>query len=177
VDAGEDVVWHAGIGVRGGKQIRGRTDADVFESPDNQTAFDLELAVRAPRAFATGEFFWMTDEQQNPLTGPDLDSSGFHVQGGYMVLPATTEVGVRYARVEGNTDADDAAVTEVLAVVSYYWRAHNLKLQADAGPIRYGSNYRRLSSRARSGLPSLGSRLEAGDLTDVQIRVQMQVAF
>lgn len=74
VDAGDGLIWHAGIGVRGGKQIRGRTDPDVFENPDNQTAFDLELAVRAPRVFATGEFFWMTDTQENLAVGPDLDS-------------------------------------------------------------------------------------------------------
>jgi hypothetical protein len=69
-------------------------------------------------------------------------------------------------------------VTELRGVVGYYWQAHNLKLQADAGQIGYAENFGALSSRARQGLPSLGTRLVSGDsLRDVQLRVQMQVSF
>ena len=177
-DAGDNRVLHVGIGVRGGEPIRGRTPASIFEDADNQVAYNLEFAYKAPRVYATAEYFRMTDEQQNPIAGPDIDSDGFHAQAGFMVHPRTVEVGVRYARVAGDTDVDDGDVTEFRGVVGYFWQAHNLKLQADAGWIGYGSNYTELSSRARQGLPSLGTRLESGtELTDTQLRVQLQVAF
>lgn len=178
VDSGEKPVLHIGFAVRGGEPIRGRTPASIFEDADNQIAYNVEFAYKAPRIYATAEYFRMTDEQQNPIAGPDLDSDGFHAQAGFMVHPRTVEVGARYARVAGDTDVDDGDVTEFRGVVGYFWHAHNLKLQADAGWIEYGSNYTELSSRARQGLPSLGTRLVSGtELTDTQIRVQLQVAF
>lgn len=177
-DSGDNPVLHVGVGVRGGEPIRGRTPSAIFVDADNQTAYNLELAYKAPRVAATAEYYRMADEQQNPITGPDLDSDGFHAQAGFMLRPRTVELGVRYARVNGDTQVDDAAVTEVRGVVGYFWHAHNLKLQADAGQIGYGANYTRLSSRARQGLPPLGTRLVSGrDLTDTQVRVQLQVAF
>jgi hypothetical protein len=75
-------------------------------------------------------------------------------------------------------DVDDAAVAEWRGVVGYFWRAHNLKLQADAGQVSYGENYAQLSPRARSGLPPLGTRVSTGEsLSDTQVRVQFQLAF
>jgi phosphate-selective porin len=178
IDAGERPVLHLGVGVHGGKQIRGRSTAGAIEDPDNQTAFNLEFAYKAPRFYSTAEYFWMTDQQENPAPGPDIESNGFHVQASYMVLPRTTEVGIRYARIAGDTNVDDAESTELRGVVSYFWQAHNLKLQADAGTIGFGANFAQLSSRARQGLPALGSRLVSGtDLSDTQVRVQLQLAF
>ena len=177
-EAGDNSVLHVGVGVRGGEPIRGRTALAIFARADNQTAYNVEFAYRAPRVHATGEYFRMTDEQENPIAGPDIDSVGFHVQGGFMVRPRTVEVGLRYARVAGDTDVDDAELTEVRGVVGYYWHAHNLKLQADVGQIGYGANYAALPARARQGLLSLGTRLVNGrELTDTQVRVQLQVAF
>jgi phosphate-selective porin OprO and OprP len=177
-DSGARPVLHFGVGARTGKQIRGRTTAGVVEDPDNQTALNLEFAYKQSRFYSTAEYFWMTEEQQNPVAGPDLDSQGFHVQAGYMLAPRTTEIGIRYAAVEGNTAVSNAAVREVRGVVGYFWRAHNLKLQADVGQLRYDAGYAGLSARARSGLPSLGTRLVSGQrLADNQVRVQMQVAF
>ena len=123
------------------------------------------------------EYFWMIDERMNPLQGEDIDSQGFHAQAGYMVT-RPVEVGFRFARIEGDTDVDGAALAEWRGVVGYFWRAHNLKLQGDAGQVRYGENYALMSSRARSGLPALGTRLSAGEsLADTQVRLQFQVAF
>jgi phosphate-selective porin OprO and OprP len=171
-------VLHLGFGARTGKQIRGRTTAGIIEDPDNQTAIGAEFAYKQARFYSTAEYFWMTEEQQNPIAGPDIDSRGFHVQAGYMLLPRTTEIGVRYAAIEGNTAVSHAAVRELRGVVGYFWHAHNLKLQADAGQIRYDAGYAALSSRARAGLPSLGTRLVSGHrLADTQVRIQMQVAF
>jgi phosphate-selective porin len=175
-DAPERPVYHVGMAVRGGKQIRGRTAAATIEEPDNQTAFDVELAVKSRRVYSTAEFYWMADEQQNPTAGPTIDSRGFHVQGGVTVMPV--ELALRYARISGDTALDDAELTEWRAGVDYYWRAHSLKLQADVGQVSYGANYAALSPKARSGLPALGPRLTNGRaLSDTQVRMQFQLAF
>ncbi len=177
-DAPEKPVIHVGAGIRGGKPIRARGPAGVIERPDNQTAYNVEAAYKSRLVFATAEHFWMTDEQEVPLTGRNIDSRGFHAQAGYMVIPRKVEVGILFGRIDGDTDVDDAAVTELRGVASYYWQAHNLKLQADMGQLGYGANFGALSSRARQGLPSLGTRLVSGrSLDDLQVRVQFQLAF
>ena len=178
VDAPKSPVLHLGAGARTGKQIRGRTAADVIEDADNQTSFNGEFAYKAPRFFTTAEYFWMTDEQDNPVAGPDINSRGFHAQAGYMVLARRLDVGVLFSRITPDTDVDDAEVIELRGVVGYYWQAHNLKLQGDIGRLGFGSNFDALSSRARQGLPSLGPRLVTGEsLHDTQLRVQLQLAF
>lgn len=177
-DAPARPVLHLGVGARTGKQIRGRSPGGLVEDPDNQTAVNGEFAFKASRFYSTAEYFWMREQQQNPVAAPDFDSRGFHVQAGAMLAPRTTEVGIRYAEVEGNTGLGDSTVREIRGVVGYFWRAHTLKLQADAGQLRYDAGYAALSSRARQGLPSLGTRLVTGEeLADLQVRVQLQVAF
>lgn len=177
-DAPGRPVLHLGVGARTGKQIRGRTAADIVEDADNQTAVNAEFAYKAPRFFSTAEYFWMTDEQDNPVPGPDIDSRGFHAQAGYMVLPRRLDVGVLFSQITPDTDVDDGEVNELRGVVGYYWQAHNLKLQADIGRLGYGSNFGALSGRARQGLPSLGPRLVTGEsLNDTQLRVQLQLSF
>lgn len=177
-DAGEKGVVHLGVGMRGGKQIRGRTATGVFDNADNQTAYNVEFAYKRPRFYTTAEYFWMTDEQQVPIAGPDIDSRGFHAQAGVMPFPRKVEIGILFARIDGDTDVDDAELSELRGVVGYYWQAHNLKLQADVGQLGYGANFAAMSSRARQGLPGLGTRLVTGrSLNDAQVRVQLQVAF
>jgi phosphate-selective porin OprO/OprP len=177
-DAGPRPVLHLGAGVRTGKQIRGRTTAGIVEDADDQTAWNAEFAFKSPRVYSTAEYFWMTDEQANPVRAADVDSHGFHAQAGYMVVPRRIELGLLYARITPDRDLDDADLTELRGVVSYYWHAHNLKLQADAGQLGYGSRFGELSARARQGLPAPGPRLTTGQsLADTQVRVQMQVSF
>jgi hypothetical protein len=177
-DAGTTPVLHLGAAVRGGKAIRGRTTSGIVEDADNQLAYNVEFAFKAPRFYSTAEHFWMIDEQEHPTPSPDLNSRGFHAQAGYMVVPRKAEVGVLFARVNGNTDVDNAGVSEVRGVFGYYWQSHNLKLQSDIGQVSYDSAYGTLSSRARQGLPSLGTRLvTAQDLSDAQLRVQLTLAF
>ena len=177
-DAVRAPVLHVGAGARGGKAVRGRTPSGVIEEADNQNAYNVELAFKAPRFFATAEHFWMTDEYENPVPGPELQSRGYHAQAGYMLMPRTTEIGLLYARVRGDSDVDDAEVSELRGVASYYWQSHSLKLQADIGQVSYGSAFATLAPRARLGLPGLGTRLVTGeDLADTQLRVQLTLAF
>ena len=177
-DAGANPVLHIGLGAHAGKQIRGRSAGAAIEQADPQAAVNLEFAFKGPRFYSTAEYFWMTDDQQNPVRGRDIDSRGFHAQAGYMVVPKMTEIGVLVAQVDGDTDVDESNVDEVRVVVGYYWQAHNLKLQADIGRVGYDANFAAMPSRARQGLPGLGTRLVSGRrLTDTQVRVQVQVAF
>lgn len=177
-DAPKTPVLHLGVGARTGKQIRGRSAAGIVEDADGQTAVNAEFAYKAPRVFATAEYFWMTDEQGNPVSARDVDSRGFHAQAGYMVLPQRLEAGLLISRITPDADVDDAELSEVRGVVGYYWQAHGLKLQGDVGQIGFGDNFSALSARARQGLPSLGSRLATGQsFRDLQVRVQLQVAF
>lgn len=177
-DAPENPVIHFGAGIRGGKPIRGRSPSSVVERPDNETAYNVEFAYKSRRLFGTAEHFWMTDEQENPLDARDINARGFHAQASYAVVPRTVEVAMLVGRIEGDTDVDEAALTEIRGVASYFWQAHNLKLQVDVGQLGYGENYSALSSRARQGLPSLGTRLVSGQsFEDLQVRVQFQLAF
>jgi phosphate-selective porin OprO/OprP len=177
-DAPDDPVLHLGIGVRGGALIRGRTQSGIVQDADRQTAVDVEFAYKAPRFYSTAEFFWMTDEQRNPFDLSDIKSNGYHAQAGFMLVPRQNEVALLYAWINADTSASDSAVTELRGVFGHYWRAHNLKLQADVGQIGYQAGFAELSSRARAGLPSLGTRLVSGQsLADRQFRLQLQLAF
>ncbi len=177
-DAGAKPVLHVGFAARGGKQIRGRTLAGVVDDADDQTAWGVEFAYKAPRFYSTAEYMQMIDEQTNPTPLADIDSRGFHAQAGFMAVPKRVEIGFLVASVTANSDVDDAGVTEWRAGVGYYWQAHNLKLQADAGQLGYGARFASLSARARQGMPVLGTRLVAGrDLSDTQVRVQLTLAF
>ena len=171
-------VLHVGAAVRHGAQIRGRTPAGIVQDADDQTGFDIEFAYKAPRFYSTAEFFWMTDEQANPIALADLRSQGYHAQAGVMVVPSRAELAVRYARIEGDSSRDDSAVRELRGAFGYYWRGHNLKLQADIGQVGYDAGFAALSSRARAGLPTVGTRLVSGQsLTDTEFRLQLQLAF
>jgi phosphate-selective porin len=177
-DATDRPVLHVGGAVRGGEPIRGRAADGIVEDADRQHAVNVETAFKMGRLSATAEHFWMSDEQDNPLAGRDIDARGYHAQAGYMVLPRTTEIAVLYSRVDGDTAVPDSAVTELRGVVGYFFQSHNLKLQGDAGRIAYGAGFALMPPRARQGLPSIGTRLVTGEeLSDVQVRVQLSLAF
>jgi phosphate-selective porin OprO/OprP len=178
VEAIEKPVLHLGGGFHTGKAIRGRTPAGIVQDVDNQTAINGEAAYKTGRLFTAAEYFWMRDQQRNPIDGRDIDSRGFYLQGGYMLVPRRVEVGARWSTVDGDTTVADSGVSDIRGVVGYFWRGHDLKLQADAGQVRYGAGFASMSGRARQGLPGLGTRLVSGEaLADFQLRVQMQLTF
>ncbi len=185
VDAPEKPVFHVGAGVRTGEVAKGTATAGVFESPDNETAWNLELAFARGRWFATGEWFRMTNERKNPTEAPDIVSDGYHVQGGVMVIPHSLELGLRYATIDPDKDVDDTSVTEIRGVVTWYWKGHNLKLQTDLGTMRWDAAFSSLPTLASRNMPALGTvtgtrpqRLGGAQAyTDKQIRAQVQLAF
>ena len=93
------------------------------------------------------------------------------------------EIAVRYAEIEPDESIDDAKQTEARIVYGYFWKGHNMKLQADAGECKYGSNFASLSPLAlRNVSPSLSPAnrlvpLPGQDITDKQVRAQFVLAF
>jgi hypothetical protein len=77
----------------------------------------------------------------------------------------------------------DAKQTEMRLVYGYFWKNHNMKVQADIGQIKYGQNFASLSTLALRGVsPSLLAPLRivslpGQDITDQQLRVQFVLAF
>jgi phosphate-selective porin OprO and OprP len=181
----EKPVFHAGLGIRTGEAMKGTATSGVVEDTNNETAWNLELAWRNARLFAAGEYFAMTDEQANPTSGADVDSNGWYAQVGWMVRPKTVELALRRAEIDPDTDNDNDRVTESRLGFAYYWKGHNLKLQADIGQIDYEAGSRAYFPTATTttiqgrGLPNPGTRLSPAteDLSDMQVRVQLQLAF
>jgi hypothetical protein len=138
---------------------------------DDQKAIGVELAWKWSRTFLTGEGFWQTDEVSNPTPGPDVDSFGWQVQGGYMVVLRRVELAARYAEVDPNRAASDDRATELRGGINYHWKGHNLKLQTDVGRLTYEPNGPGRTSASR--LPAAAGET----VTDLQARVQLQLYF
>ncbi|MBI3450266.1 MAG: hypothetical protein HY049_15295 [Acidobacteria bacterium] len=181
-DAPKKNIFHVGVAARTGEVHRGTATAGVFENPNNESAYNLELAWRYKRMFATGEYFLMADVQDNPAVAPTVRSDGWHAQFGYMITPNNFEVALRYAQIDPDEDIVNDRVSEERLALSYYFVGHNLKLQADGGRLSFGSAlsdpaYPTIASRNLS-IPTPGVRL-AGirHYTDSQYRLQMQIRF
>jgi hypothetical protein len=170
VDAPEKGVLHVGLAVRGGDQMKGGRTG-VVEEPDGETALGFELAWKRHRTFLQGEAYWQRDQFANPTAGPDVDSLGGHVEAGFMVLPRRLELGVRWAQVDANQDTAGSNTTELRGGANYYWKGHNLKLQADVGRVTYGPSGLGRSSANR--LPAAAGK----DVVDRQARIQLQLYF
>lgn len=183
VDDPQKNLLHFGLAYRGGEVPRGLSSVGVFEDLNNETAVGVEVAWKFRRFSAMGEYFMQSDEQINPTAGPDIDANGYHVQLGVFVVPKKQELALRYASVEPDESVPDAKQTEMRLVYGYFWKGHNMKVQADLGEVAYGANFASLSSLAtRNVSPSLGasSRLVAlpgQELKDKQLRVQFVLAF
>ena len=189
-DAPEKGILHAGLGLRAGEAIKGAPTPGVFEDPDDEIAYNLELAWKWRRWFATGEYFMMTDEvtDRDPNSPtylsslPDVDSKGWHAQVGFMVVPKTAEVALRYATVDPDEDVADDGVSEARAAFGWYFQGHNLKVQADYGQVKFSEGFTAYGSSSFPvrNMPSLDFSRRLGgakDYTDQQVRVQVQVAF
>ena len=174
---------HVGLAYRGGEVPRGFSSAGIFEDPNDETAFGVEAAWKYRRFFAMAEYFDQVDEQANSTVGPDIDANGFHAQLGVFVQPQKQEIALRYAEVEPDESVADAKQTEMRVVYGYFWKSHNLKLQADFGQITYGENFSTLSTLALRGVsPGLSASqrivaLPGQELKDKQARIQFVVAF
>lgn len=183
VDNPDHNILHFGIAGRTGEAMKGTATAGVFTNVNNEDALGVEVAWKFRRFFAMGEYFRQKDEQANPTVGPDVNANGFHAQFGVFVVPKTQELAVRFAQVEPDDSVSDAKQTEARIVYGYFWKGHNMKIQADAGECKYGSNFAALSALAlRNVSPTLSPAqrlvpLPGQDITDKQVRAQFVLAF
>jgi len=170
VDAPAQSLLHVGLAVRGGDLIKGGRTG-VFEDADGETAAGLELAFKRQAVFVTAEAFWQRTQVRNPLAGPDVDASGWLLQGGYMVVAQRLELAGRFAEVDSNRDVPGSRTREARGAVNYYFKKHALKLQADAGQVTYEAKAPGRGDATR--LPAASGK----ELADFQLRVQLQLAF
>ena len=183
VDNPETNILHFGLAYRFGETPKGTATPGVFTTVNDQTALGVEFAWKLRRFYAMAEYFLQTDEQANPAVEPDVEADGFHAQFGVFVVPKTQELAIRYAQVRPDTEVADATQTEARLVYGYFWKSHNMKLQADIGQVSYGENFASLSALALRGVSpglSAANRLVAlpgEEIKDNQLRVQFLLAF
>jgi hypothetical protein len=185
VDNPEKNQLHFGLAYRFGEVPRGFSSVGVFESPNDEQALGYEVAWKFRRYFAMGEYFTQTNELVNPtnIAGPDIDANGYTAQLGVFVVPTKQEIGLRYSVVEPDESVADAKQTEYRVVYGYYWKNHNMKLQADLGEVIFGQNFASLPTVALRGvspqlLPALRIvPLPGQELTDKQLRIQFGISF
>ncbi|HXI04157.1 MAG TPA: porin [Candidatus Saccharimonadales bacterium] len=192
VDHSGKTLLHFGLSARTGELIRGTDHPELFTHPDNETALGVEGAWTWGRLFAMAEYFRSAAETtdigpsdpndpNSPVAatkGANLRAAGLNVQFGVMVVPGKIEIALRHAQIDPDDRTAGDKVIEERVVFGYFWKGHRLKAQADAGTVTWQRNFGRLSSAARRGLPALTDRLVSGrELTDAEVRAQMQVAF
>ena len=102
---------------------------------------------------------------------PSVISNGFYGQVGYMVLPKTVELAVRYNWLDYNKAQTNSLRTEVQGAISWYINAHNLKIQADVTKANTQANAR----TNRTAIPS--ALVVANPLSDTIFRAQAQLLF
>jgi phosphate-selective porin len=106
---------------------------------------------------ATAEYYL---RRREPETGASFDSNGGFLQAGVMLNRTRTwEVAFRYGRRDVSDLVDDDDIGEIRGGVSYYYRRHALKFQADFGQVE-----------DRRG-PTMDTR------KDRELRAQLQFVF
>ena len=95
----------------------------------NINTFETDLAFKWQGLFLQSEYFWAEGVGQS--TNATVISKGFYAQAGYMIIPKTVELAVRYAWMDYNQNKADSLKSEVQGAISWYVNGHNLKVQAD----------------------------------------------
>lgn len=177
VDNADKFVFLVGGAYRTGEPVRGAVTTGEFEGVNDESAWNVETAVRFWRCFGTAEYFKMSDEQDDP--DPTVRSAGWHAQFGIMVVAKHLEVAGRYALINPDEDAHDDDVVERRLALTYFLSGHNVKLQLDGGQIAYGAGYAGLPAIAKRNItPAAGTRLSSNTaLQDEQYRLQAQIVF
>ena len=86
--------------------------------------------------FATGEYYY---RQRTPETGDTFNADGGFVQVGMMLNRYRTwEAAFRFASRDVNNRLGNDDINEIRGGISYYYRRHALKFQADVGQLETG---------------------------------------
>ena len=93
----------------------------------------LDAAIKWRGFYGIGEY--LVGQAKGDDSDADIRAQGFLAQAGYCVIPQKLEVALRYGYIDPNRDKHNNLRTEVGGAVSYYFFAHNMKLQADVSKI------------------------------------------
>ena len=126
-------------------------------------SFNIDAVAKWMGASLQAEYFWGQGDGQ--LTDRTVRAHGYYGQAGYTILPKKLEVAMRYSYLDPNRDNANDTITEIVGGVSYYFNAHNLKLQADVGNVH-----------TQSGQTDPITKLKTPS-DDMQYRLQVAVVF
>jgi hypothetical protein len=156
----------------------------------NVTSFQGDMAFKWMGLFAQAEYFWGQGQGQNSVEyrnpngsrgfgQPTVISNGFYAQVGYMVVPKTVELAVRYNWMDYNKAQTLSLQTQVQGAISWYIQGHNLKIQADVTKANTQANARtdRFAVPLTTPNNSTGPYLTSNALADTIFRAQVQLMF
>ena len=156
----------------------------------NVDMFQADLAFKWMGLFAQAEYFWGEGTGQTATTytnpngtkgfgQPSVISNGFYGQVGYMVVPKTVELAVRYNWMDYNKAQTLSLRTEIQGAISWYIQGHNLKIQADVTKANTQANARtdRFTVPLTTPSNATGPYLTANSLSDTIFRAQVQLLF
>ena len=135
----------------------------------NVSTFETDMAFKWQGLSLQGEYFW--GEGVGQTTQKTVVANGFYAQAGYMVLPKTVELAVRYAWMDYNKSLTNSLKSEVQGAISWYVKGHNLKLQADVTKTNMQAN---AVTDSRSGAAYITA---TSPLSDTTFRAQAQLLF
>lgn len=120
--------------------------------------FGIDGIYKYKGIFATGEYYY---RKRTPETGNKFNADGGFIQFGVMLNQFRTwEASFRYGSRDVNSRLGNDTLDEIRGGISYYYRRHTLKLQADVGRLGTG-----LGATA-------GTRRK-----DIEFRMQSQFVF
>jgi hypothetical protein len=109
-------------------------DGGTSSSAMDQDSLGGDLTIVWRGIYATGELHRRRNRMPAPT--PDATLTGWFAQAGYMLVPGTLDVALRWARVNyANDPSGRNSMREILGVLGYYFDNHNLKLQTDVGKV------------------------------------------
>ena len=168
-DPAEPARVHLGAGYHWGEPSRGRIATGQFQDTNRQAGLGLEAMARGGRAvFYSEVFFERNDILAETGTG-ETHARGFYVQGGWLFLAQRLQGSLRYSLVDPNTAVSEDLSQETRAALQWAFAGHRLKLQADAGILRFEPKASGRSLR----LPEADGRT----VRDVVARLQFQLLF
>ncbi|MBP1606982.1 MAG: porin [Acidobacteria bacterium] len=128
------------IGVQALKNSLYRTTSTATNNFD-VVQFGVDGIFKFKGFCGVGEWYWREQKREAPLASAasTFEQPGWFVQAGQMLnKQRTIEAAFRYGTRDPNDTVDGDDVDEIRGAVSYYYRRHTLKLQADFGKVEQG---------------------------------------
>ncbi len=151
-----------------GKNIGIFTTGNPASENINVSMFELDTAFKWQGLALQAEYYW-GQANSSSRSNKNLISRGAYAQAGYMVIPKTVELSVRYNWMDYNAYATNSLKSEVQGAVSWYINSHNLKIQGDVTSSSYQAN---AATSNGAAAPKGGN-----SQTDTLFRTQAQILF